>query len=151
MIWKKIYLLLLLVSTLAVGACDDDDDRKTVAPGSTIVRLTATLDGAQQVPAVQTTASGEFRGTYNKETRELVYKIDYRGMTPNAGHLHYGMPGTTGSVAVTFPQYATSPIEDRIILPPGDGQKLISGEMYVNLHSATHRAGELRGNIKIVP
>ena len=150
MIRKKIHSLLLLVCTLVAGACDDDD-KKPDAPSSTIVKLTATMDGAQQVPAVQTTASGEFRGTYNKETRELVYRLDYRGMTPTAGHFHYGAPGTTGSVAVAFPQYATSPIEDRISLSPGDGQKLISGEMYVNLHSATHRPGELRGNIKVVP
>lgn len=110
---------------------------------------TVALSGANEVPAVTTTASGTAKVTI-KDDRSVKVEVAVSGMTPTASHIHMGAPGTNGPVIVPFTKtgdntFASSP-----------GAKLTeeqyaaykAGNLYVNVHSAKNPGGEIRGQIK---
>lgn len=145
---KKYAYLLLLLTGLTTVACDKKEE--DVAPASGVVNLTASLDGKQQVPSNPSPGTGTLTGTYDKATRVITYRIEFKDMTgnPTLGHFHQGAPGVTGPVSVPYPQL-TSPITGTATLSQADGEKLLQGAFYANLHSAAYGGGELRGDIKV--
>ena len=153
MMSRLIPALFLLTGLIATGCKDDDDD--TPATANT-VELTATLSGAQQVPAVTSSGTGAFSGTYNRDTRVLTYSVTYSGLSaaPVAGHIHLGSPGKTGQVRVPFASVATSPITGTVTFAAADTAQmrtvelLLSQRAYVNLHTTANPSGEIRGNIR---
>lgn len=88
-------------------------------------------------------------GTYNISTRELKYTVTYQGMTPISGHIHRGAPGVTGAAIVPFQNVTASPITGTATLSLDDAAALTNNGLYVNLHSDTYKAGEIRGNITV--
>jgi hypothetical protein len=141
---QKKYASLFFASFGLLTACSDKEE---TAPMSTTTELTATVNGAQQVPANPSTATGTFAGTYSSVNKQLVYTVTYQGMTPTIAHIHTGGPGESGSVAIPF-QNLASPITGTVTLTAEQADNLLSNRMYVNLHSAAYPSGELRGDIK---
>jgi hypothetical protein len=111
------------------------------------MQVTGTMSGASEVPAVSTQATGNVTGTYNPSTKVLTYTVTYAGLTPTAGHFHIGAPGTNGSVAITFPSVASSPITGTATLTDSQKDALLGGNMYANLHTTANGNGELRANV----
>ncbi|GAA3947189.1 CHRD domain-containing protein [Hymenobacter algoricola] len=146
---KKYAYLFLLLTGFATASCDKEEETPP-ATTSGVVNLTASLDGKQQVPANPSPGTGTLTGTYDKSTRVITYTITFKDMTgnPTLGHFHQGAPGATGPVSVPFPQL-TSPITGTATLSQADGEKLLQGAFYANLHSGMYGGGELRGDIKI--
>lgn len=108
-----------------------------------------TLTGANEVPAVTTTAAGTGTVTVNAD-RTVSAKITVTGMTPTASHIHVGAAGTNGPVIVPF----TKSGDDTFVAP--EGAKLTeeqyasykAGNLYVNVHSAKNPGGEIRAQLK---
>jgi hypothetical protein len=146
---KKYAYFLLLLTGLSAASCNKKEDAAPTTDTG-VVNLTATLDGKQQVPVNSSPGTGTFTGTYDKATRVISYTITYKDMTgnPTLGHFHQGAPGVTGPISVPFPQL-TSPITGTATLSQADGDMLLKGSFYANLHSAMYGGGELRGNISI--
>lgn len=132
----------LLLGALTVSGCKKEDE-----PAKETVELTANVNGQQEVPANASTASGTMTGTYNKTTRVLTYTVTYQGITPAAGHIHQAAPGANGPVMVPFSSIA-SPITGTATLSQADGDALLAGNAYVNLHTQAFPGGEIRGNIR---
>jgi hypothetical protein len=61
-----------------------------------------TLSGAQEVPAVSTSAQGTFEGILNNETKVLTYFITYSGLNPTAWHIHKAAVGSSSGVIYNF-------------------------------------------------
>jgi hypothetical protein len=143
--FKTTALALLLMSSAAFTACKKDD-----APAATsTVKLTAAINGQQEVPANTSTGTGTMTGSYDKTTRVLTYTVTYQGITPSAGHIHQAAPGVNGGVIVPFSSVAASPITGTATLSEADAAKLLAGETYVNFHTQAYTSGEIRGNIKV--
>ncbi|TGE24113.1 CHRD domain-containing protein [Hymenobacter aquaticus] len=142
---KKAYLYLALSAATLFTACSKDDE--TTAPAATTTETTATINGAQQTPANNSTATGTFTGTYNSGTKQLAYTVTYQGITATAGHIHLGGPGVAGGVAVPFDKLA-SPITGTVTLTADQADKLLTNGLYVNIHSAAYPQGEIRGDIR---
>jgi Cu/Zn superoxide dismutase len=113
-----------------------------------IVPLNASLNGDQEVPPVTTTGSGWGTFTIDTDTNELSYYIQYFGLTANetAAHIHgTALHGSGGGVqhdlGVGNPKIGTW------TYPESRELALISGQMYVNIHSGNFPAGEIRGQI----
>jgi hypothetical protein len=125
------------------------------------------LMGKEVVPAVDTKTTGDAGFTLSKDGKELAYLLnvkDIEGVT--AAHIHAGKMGTEGPpVAGLFAgpkkdgmysgELAKGTITDKSLVGPlsgktvGDLVALIkSGEAYVNVHTARHPGGEVRGQIK---
>jgi len=121
------------------------------------IHFTAKLDGAQEVPPVTTTATGTGTFTLNSTGTELAYHITFAGLSGSlaASHFHNGPAGVAAGVvrAITFTGNtaagvwkstdATQPLTDALV------KELLSGRLYVNLHTAANPAGEIRGQVLV--
>ncbi|WP_266366111.1 CHRD domain-containing protein [Tellurirhabdus rosea] len=136
-------LSLVMAASLVFTGCKDDDDD---VPANNTTRLTATLNGQQEVPATTSAATGTFTGSIDRTTRVMTYEVRYSGFTPTAGHIHAGSPGQNGPVVIPF-NSLTSPITGQTTLAQSRIDSMVAGRFYVNLHSAAFPGGEIRGNI----
>ena len=108
-----------------------------------------TLSGANEVPAVTTSAAGTGTVTI-KEDRSVSAKITVTGMTATAAHIHEAAAGANGPVIVPFTKMG----DDTFVAP--DGAKLTeaqyasykAGKLYVNVHSGKNPGGEIRAQLK---
>ncbi len=116
---------------------------------ATSVRLAATLAGAQEVPPVSTSATGRVEATFDRNTSKLAYTVEYTGLSgpARAGHFHGpAAPGQNAGVVVPFPS-AANPVRGEATLTPAQAADLLAGRWYVNLHTAAHPGGEIRGQL----
>lgn len=139
----KSLLLAALAALTLTTACKKDDDTPTPAP----MQVTGTFSGANETPAVTTSATGNVSATYNKSTKTLNYTVTYSGLTPSAGHFHIGASGVAGPVVITFPYLAYSPITGSTLLTQLQEDALLAGNMYANLHTTANPSGEIRANV----
>ena len=144
---KKSYILFLASAlALSTAACSKKDDPTTTTSAET-TNLSATITGAQQVPANNSAATGTFVGVYTASTKQLNYSVTFQGLTPTLAHIHIGAPGVKGAVAIPFSSLA-SPIMGTVTLTADQADKLLTNNMYVNIHSSAYPDGEIRGDIK---
>ena len=117
-------------------------------PGNT-VRFSASMSGANEVPAVTTSGAGMAQATLDKDTNVLKWKISYSGLTGPATAAHFHGPAAAGSnagVVVPFTSVA-SPIEGRATLTAAQVADLMAGKWYANVHTAANKGGEIRGQM----
>jgi CHRD domain len=108
-----------------------------------------TLSGDQEVPPVATSAKGTATITVD-EDRSVSGSVTTSGVQAVAAHIHRAAPGKNGPPIITL----TKTSENVWSVP--EGSKLTdeqfvayeSGELYVNVHSAANKPGEIRGQIK---
>ncbi len=110
------------------------------------------LTGSQENPAVVTTASGDGYVLVNKDDYAIEARIMTEGMTPTGAHIHTGNVGDNGPVLLALVQDVT---DTALWLAPVGAAidaeifaELTAGGHYVNVHSATHASGEIRGQIE---
>ena len=107
------------------------------------------LSGANEVPPVSTAAAGSGTVTVNAD-HTVTAKITATGMAATASHIHMGAAGVNGPVIVPFTKTGDNTFE----APPGakmtDEQYAAfkAGNTYVNVHSAEHKGGEIRAQLK---
>jgi len=112
-----------------------------------------TLSGEQQVPPVQTAATGAADFTYDPATRVLTWSISYSGLSgpPTMAHLHGpAAAGKNGGVALWLSKKGEAvgnPIKGEATLTPEQAQQFTGGEWYVNVHTQANPAGEIRGQV----
>jgi hypothetical protein len=121
-----------------------------IGTGSALaVDLKINLTGAQETPPVTTSASGT--GTIAVAADKSVSgTIKTKAIDGTMAHIHVGAPGKSGPPIITL----TKDAEGVWMVPAGskltDEQyaSFKAGELYVNVHSAMHQPGEIRGQIK---
>jgi hypothetical protein len=114
------------------------------------VNLKADLKGSNEVPPIQVKATGSMTGTYDPASKKLTWSVNYSDLTanPTAGHFH-GPADTDKNAGVVVPFKAplTSPIQGEATLTDAQATQLLAGQWYVNIHTAAHPGGELRGQV----
>ena len=106
------------------------------------------LSGDMEVPPVATKASGDGMITI-KPDMSVSGKVTTSGLAATMAHIHIGKVGVNGPVVITL----TKNGDNGWMVP--DGSKLSAdqyeaykaGELYVNVHSAEHKPGEIRGQL----
>lgn len=114
------------------------------------VALTAMLDGAQETPAVTTTASGKGVVVVDPLTRAISGGVTFAGVTPTAAHIHTGAMGVGGPVAVALMVGAggtSATVPAGTMLTQQQYDDLLGGVLYFNVHSAAYAGGEIRGQL----
>jgi hypothetical protein len=107
------------------------------------------LSGDQEVPPVTTSASGSGTITINDD-KSVSGSVTTTGIAGTAAHIHDGAPGKNGPVIVPLGKTA----ENTWSVPAGakltDAQyaELKAGNLYVNVHSAANKGGEIRAQLK---
>lgn len=140
----------LLSLSALLFSCGKDDN--VAAPVDNNDTFGATLNGAQEVPAVSTTATGNYSARFDKTTKVLNYTVTYQGLTPTAGHIHSvtatTAEGNNGGVSIPFSGTLTSPYVGQATLTQAQQDEMYARRTYANLHTPTNPGGEIRGNIR---
>jgi hypothetical protein len=107
------------------------------------------LTGAEQVPPVETTASGTAEVTFNSETRMLTWELDHEGLEDvTAAHFHGPADEGENAPPVVPIEDPSDGAEGSAELTEEQSQLLMDGKMYINVHTAAHPDGEIRGQVK---
>jgi hypothetical protein len=133
---------LLLVGVVGlVASC------ATMAPMVGGQRLT--LTGAEEVPPVTTTATGNATVDI-KPDRSVTASVTVSGMTATASHIHEGAAGANGPVIVPFTKTGdnTFAAAEGAKLTEAQYESYKQGKLYVNVHSAKNPGGEIRAQLK---
>ncbi len=123
----------------------------TTAGGSQTYYLTGKFSGAQEVPAVASTATGDVTMLLDRLTREVFLTGTFSGLAANAtaGHIHRGPAGGFGGVVVTLaatPSTSGS-LTGTGIVTASFADSIIRGLSYANIHNATFTGGEIRAQL----
>ena len=118
--------------------------------------FTAYLTGAQEVPAVATTATGYARIVLNESAGTITYTVVFTGLSSNqqASHIHApAAVGATVGVAINFPPVGgtSGTLTGTVAITPTQISQLRAHLGYVNIHSANFPGGEIRGQLVRVP
>lgn len=107
----------------------------------------ATLSGRQEVPAVyDTAATGTATFTLSADRTSLQYMITHSILLPTGAHIHLGIAGENGAVAVPFTA-TPAVITGTTPVTADQATAIEEGRAYVNIHTAAHAGGEIRGQI----
>jgi hypothetical protein len=115
--------------------------------GATTVHVR--LEGSHEVPAVNTRARGS-AVIVVKPNGVVTGTVTTRLIKGTMAHIHEGPPGTEGPPIITLAPGA----KGRWVVPQGSKltphqyQEFLAGQLYVNVHSAAHPGGEIRGQLK---
>ena len=139
--------------------------------------LHATLESYQEVPAVSSKGSGDFRARIDREAEAIYWELNYGNLEGDVqqAHIHLGQHGVNGGVSVflctnlgngpaatpTCPGGSANLngmiMSANVVGPAGQGlsagefDELVAamrrGVTYVNVHSTLWPGGEIRGQI----
>jgi hypothetical protein len=137
------------------------------------IRFETDLKGSSEVPPTQSAGGGKVTAIYDSTTQTLSWSGSYSGLTGPATAAHIHGPGAVGanarlvlwisndtgqcsrgecrskSDAKAAPM--TSPFQGSATLTDMQVSELAAGMYYVNVHTDTYPAGELRGQLMKAP
>ncbi|MGQ8337876.1 CHRD domain-containing protein [Sunxiuqinia sp. A32] len=170
---KKIYLIMIVMSLIGFSACDREefqvdvqDEVSLKSAKMPVMTFKAHLTSDQEVPPVESMATGQAIFMLSKDGMTLHYKLivaNIEGVT--ASHIHVGPAGSSGGPVawLYMPQQVGGSMNG--ILAMGEimaddligslaGQDLSAlvdamkaGNTYVNVHTTMYGGGEIRGQI----
>ena len=150
--FPKLTALLLSLPLFILISCSDDTEE---VERDNIYYGTISMTGAQETPAVTTSATGSIDANYNRLTKTLSYNIVFSGLVDSAvaAHIHgLGEVGVKADIVQTFanfPRRKAGSYSGSLLI---DGVKfteeyLLGGRYYINIHSKTYSGGEIRGQL----
>ena len=108
------------------------------------------INGAQEIPAVTTTATGAMWAHIRPNLDTLDYGVQVTGLTPTSAHFHGGVAGASGNVLVNLTPVGTiypNLYSGKIALTPSLVSGLLKDSVYANFHTAANTGGEIRGQV----
>lgn len=135
--------LSVMAFALSLSACGSMKNTNTMT-------FSGNLSGAQEVPANTSAGAGRVDASLDKSTHVLTWTVTYDGLSGpvKAGHFHGpAYAGSNANVALGLTGQVESPIKGSATLTAAQLAQLMAGQWYVNLHTAAHPAGEVRGQV----
>ena len=108
-----------------------------------------TLSGAQEVPPVTTGASGSGTITVGAD-KSVSGSVTTSGVAVTAAHIHVAAPDKNGPVIIPLTKTSdnTWSVPAGAKLTDAQYESYKAGNLYVNVHSAANKGGEVRGQLK---
>jgi hypothetical protein len=119
-----------------------------VAAGATDIKVS--LSGDQEVPPVTTAAKG--MGTITVGADKTVSgSVTTTGVEGTAAHIHQAAAGKNGPPIITLTKGANNAwaVPAGAKLTDAQYDALKAGELYINVHSAANKGGEIRAQLKL--
>jgi hypothetical protein len=157
----KLSFFCCLLSSLFLFSCDKEITGKTYAG-------TITLSASQVVPPTASSATGTMTATYDQKTKFLSYTVKWSGLSgpDTAMHIHgFADPGFNSSLiiqtiigaggvdvanATKYPASGSISAKlfiDGVLVREAD---LLSGKLYIDIHTSAYKTGEIRGQILLL-
>ncbi len=134
-------VLMLAATTFSVMA---------FAARAEMMKFTADMKGASEVPATPSKGTGKVDAALDSTTKKLTYTITYSDLTGPVTAAHFHGPAAAGANAgpiVPLSGDMKSPIKGEATLTDAQIKEMTDGKVYINLHTAAHKDGELRGQV----
>ena len=114
-----------------------------------MVNLKADLKASSEVPPNESKGTGSVTATFDTDSNKLSWKGTVSGLigTVTAAHFHAAEAGRNGAVAVPIIGADKGSFEGSATLTDTQAEDLMAGRWYVNIHTTTHKAGEIRGQV----
>jgi hypothetical protein len=138
-------LLVIAVSVLLASCSTYQDKAPAWMPGSNAVSVK--LTGDEEVPPVKVSGSGSGSIRVNADGT-VSGSVSTAGVEGTMAHIHQGAKGQNGPVIIPLTKSG-----DTYTVPPGakltDAQMKAfkEGNLYVNVHTARNKGGEVRGQL----
>ena len=126
-----------------------------------ILSWNATLTGASEVPPIASPATGFASGTYDTDTNIISWTVTFSGLTGSAtsAFFHLAPAGVNGPIFVNIGLISglSSPMvgmNDGLFaltdpLSAAEETAFLTGDVYINVHTSTFPAGEIRGQVSV--
>lgn len=140
----------LVRSLVAAGAVALLASGCALRPSEKIEIFEARLSGAQEVPPVNSAGSGQAELQWNTRSNVLSWKVNFTGLSGpvTAAHIHGPAPaGANAGVVIPFMTGMATTLTGQTNLTAQQISDLTAGRWYINIHTATHPGGEIRGQI----
>jgi len=131
--------LFVLIASLSLAACAG------MMSGGGTVRVN--LSGAEEVPPVSVPGSGSGSITIG-EDGSVTGSVTTTGVEGTAAHIHIGARGANGPVIVPLTKSGhaySAPAGAK--LNDAQMKAFKAGNLYVNVHTARNKGGEVRGQL----
>jgi hypothetical protein len=110
-----------------------------------MVNFKANMDSKSEVPP----NASKVTATYDTDSKKLTWKGSYKDLSGAATAAHFhgpAAPGKNAGVMVPIAP-ATSPLDGSATLTDAQAKALMDGQLYVNVHTADNKGGEIRGQL----
>lgn len=159
---KKLVVLGAFLAIVAFG-CNKASEEKGDTSTLPVLNVSTSLSGANEVPSTPSNAKGEVNGTLDENTGVLDINVMYNDSSiadtsgtmgkkpfiPVAWHIHKAPVDSSGGVVVNLGTTFTSPFNFVDTLTAEQVKELKDGMYYINIHTADHGPGEIRGQLKV--
>ena len=107
------------------------------------------LSGSQEVPPVSTSGSGTGTITIGDD-KSVSGSVTTTGVNGVAAHIHMGAPGKNGPVIIPLTKSGASTwsVPAGAMLKDDQYAAYKAGNLYVNVHSPSHKGGEVRAQLQ---
>lgn len=121
----------------------------------TISKKGIALKGSEEVPPVTQSGYGTLDVSYDKSSKTLKYTANWYELSDTASMMHFHGPadkGTNAGVIYPITEFTHGKSGTATGTVKLDGVKLkeeelLGGKWYFNIHTKTHPAGEIRGQV----
>ncbi len=132
--------LLVFIASLSLAACAG-----MMSGGNTV---SVNLSGAEEVPPVSVPGSASGSFTIG-EDGTVSGSVTTTGVQGAAAHIHIGARGTNGPVIIPLTKSGdTYSTPSGAKLNDAQMQAFKSGNLYVNVHTARNKGGEVRAQLQ---
>jgi hypothetical protein len=137
---KSLLLQLVSISFVVLAGCASDSYQQSNK---------LSLTGAQEVPPVTTSASGSGTITVGAD-KSVSGSVTTSGIAATAAHIHEGAMGANGPVIVPLAKTSDNvwSVAAAAKLTDAQYESYKAGKLYVNVHSAANKGGEIRAQLK---
>lgn len=114
------------------------------------IKFVAHLDSSNEIGDPFTSSgTGNFQATLSTDTTKLSYTLTVSGLEGiTAAHIHTGSRTENGAVTIPIASASFTEISGEADVTDEILANLFSEGLYVNVHTAAHPAGEIRGQIE---
>ena len=105
------------------------------------------LTGSAQAPAVDTKGGGSADVAYDTNSKQLSWKVTYKDLSGDVTAAHFHGPAKTGENAPPIVDISRKVKEGTATITDTQAADLDAGMWYLNLHTAKHPDGEIRGQV----
>ena len=148
--WLKTTVAAALTAGLAAVVLQPLSTRAAVVEGQTVLGY-ALANGSEEAPAATDSAGTAFgRFVLSQDRTQMIYEIKMSGLSgpATAMHLHAAKRGLPGGVVVNLgPIVNGEAIGCATNISTDIANAFINQGLYLNIHTAKHPGGEIRGQV----